>query len=287
MIYSICTLLATTTCASPILTADEGEQIGTAFMDTLRSGFAADDFSTQHPMFADHVDWDWSGGVVGSGTRDDYYDTLATTWQPLVSSFQPSNVMVVTDTERGIISLPHELVINIDGRGNAPTCLFAGANVFELHVGRDHKITQFRGLWDSNNVDMNRCIHEASKPDIVRTCAGAYLNFQTKGEHGIPLSEYWTEDAIFDPKFPVEGLTRQVGREAILAQLRDMDEHPGLAGFAVDPYRFDRVGDRVYVAERITTNRGGTFNGLAVHTFNSGGECVDTTTYHANMKLIH
>mgnify|MGYP002631325866 CR=1 FL=1 len=255
-------------------------RIGMTFMDTMRSGFAANDFSAQHSMFADHVEWDWSGGVSGSGTRDDYYETLGVTWQPLVSSFLPSNLMVVTDTARGVIAVPHELVINIDGRGNAPACLFRGRNVFELHVDEAHQITRFSGLWDPNDVDMNHCIQEASKSDIVKTCTDAYLNFQSKGEYGIPLSEYWTEDAIFEPAFPVDGLVRQVGSNAILAQLRDIDQYPGLAGFAVDPYRFDRVGNRVYVSEHVSTDRAGTFDGIAVHTFNSDGECVHTTTYH-------
>lgn len=287
MARSIFSFLVVTAHASPILTVEEGRRIGTSFMDTLQSGFASNDFSAQYAMFADHVDWDWSGGVVGSGSRQDYYDTLARTWQPLVSSFQPSDLMIVTDTDQGIIALPHELVINIDGRGRSPTCLFRGKNLFEIHVDDDHKITRFRGLWDPNDADMNRCIHEASKPDIVQTCTDAYLNFQTKGEYGIPLSEYWAEDAVFEPSFPVDGLTRQVGREAILAQLRDVDRHAGLAGFSVEPYRFDRVGNRVYVLEHITTNRAGTFDGLAIHTFNSGGECVRTVTYHDSTKLRH
>jgi hypothetical protein len=268
-----------------VITVTEGEAIGSEFMDSLAHGFKKNDFSDQHNMFADEVSWEWSGGVTGSGSRQDYYDVLANTWQPLVSSFQPSNTLFVVDTERGIISIPHELVINIDGRGNGPTCLFHGKNVFELHVNADKEIVTFRGLWDSEDQDMNRCIASASGPNLVDICSNAYLNFQSKGEYGTPLNEFWSEDAILDPKFPVQGWTRQDGREAILNQINHLNDYSGLAGFSVEPYNFERIGNRVFAFEHITTDRGASFDGLAIHTFNDGGECVRTDTYHDSAEL--
>jgi hypothetical protein len=268
------------------LRADRGEAIGKTFMRTLQHGFEADDFSAQYLLFADDVSWDWSGGESGSGTRQDFFDTLARTWQPLLSSFDPTNVMYVTDTARGIVSIPHELVINVDGRGNGPTCLFRGKNVFEIHLNTDHKITAFNGVWDPNDPALNACIGSASGPDLVSICRNAYLNYQTGGEDGLPLDEYWTSDAVLRPMFPVPGWTEQVGRANILDQIRNLDDYPALEGFSVTPYAFERLGNKVYAYEHVTTSAGASFDGLAVHTFNGGGECVRTETYHDSAELV-
>ena len=269
----------------PVISVDDGVALGSTFMDTLSTGFASNDFSAQRDLFADDVTWEWSGGVEGSGSRDEYFDTLAHTWQPLVSRFEPANVMVVVDTARGIVSIPHEALLDIDGRGCGGTCLFRGKNIFELRVNRAHQIVEFRGLWDPADAAMNACIAGASGPNLVQICASAYVNFRTGGADGLPLAEFWAADAVLDPKFPVDGWARQEGREAILKQISELGNHPGLVGFSVNPEEFVRIGNRVYVHERVATDAGGAFDGLAVHTFNAHGECTRTDTYHDSLKL--
>lgn len=79
-----------------MLTAEEGEKLAADYMASLKKCFAANDFTSQHAMMADHAAWDWRGGIKGSGSKAEY-SVLAGSWQPLVSAFLPTNVNVVSD----------------------------------------------------------------------------------------------------------------------------------------------------------------------------------------------
>ena len=67
--------------------------------------------------------------MSGSGPISDYYKVLENSWQAIVSSFLPSNVFSVVDTETGEIGIAHELAIDINGRKDGHSCWFQGKNV--------------------------------------------------------------------------------------------------------------------------------------------------------------
>ena len=111
-------------------------------------------------MLADSMEWEWSGGVKGKGSKEDYYAVMAGSWQAVVSSFHASNIFPIVDTTTGTIAVPHEILININGRGNGPDCFFQGRNIFTFTVFS--KVASFRGLWDPNNAEMNKCLASAT-----------------------------------------------------------------------------------------------------------------------------
>merc|ERR1719263_482372 len=112
-------------------------------------------------MFANQVSWDWSGGVKGTGTKDEFYGVLENSWQMIVSDMIPSNAFTGVDTDQSKIVVTFEFVANMDGRGNGPMCLFHGRNMFSLDIDANNKITNFVGLWDHNDPKMAACLATA------------------------------------------------------------------------------------------------------------------------------
>ena len=140
-----------------IITQAEGQALGAAYLESIKAGMISNDFTPQHEMMADRVAWEWSGGVVGEGPKEEYYKVLAGSWQAVVSDFRPSNVFIVCDGVQGIITVSFEITLVMNGRGAVPITpeqVFSGKNMFEIHVNADKKITKFRGIWDPVNPDM-------------------------------------------------------------------------------------------------------------------------------------
>eukprot|EP00947_MAST-08B_sp_MAST-8B-sp1_P005849 g5849.t1 len=140
-----------------IITKEEGTEIAHAYLNSLNKCFAANDFESQKAMMAPEVEWDWTGDVAGKGPMDEYYKVLAGSWQLVVSQFLPTNVFVVTDTQRGIICITFDIVLIMDGRGKVPinpASTFTGKNMFEIQVDEAKKINRFRGVWDGADEHM-------------------------------------------------------------------------------------------------------------------------------------
>ena len=141
----------------PIISVEQGEAFGKAYIQNLHECFMADDMTSNKALTADVVEWNWSGGVAGKGPQEEYYKVLAGSWQMVVSQFLPSNVFVVTDPMTGTICIAFEVTLIMDGRGAVPindASTFQGKNVFELTVNKDHKVACFRGIWDPINPKM-------------------------------------------------------------------------------------------------------------------------------------
>merc|ERR1719271_2183877 len=104
--------------------------------------------------------WDWSGGVAGKGTRDDFFEVLGATWQKMVSNFEPTNIATVVDTQAGKIYTTFTIELLLDGHGAVPAkdSIFSGRNFFEFDVDKDGKINYFKGRWDSNGPSLNKMI---------------------------------------------------------------------------------------------------------------------------------
>lgn len=123
--------------------------------------------------------------------------------------------------------------------------------------------------------------------NIAEICEQAYLAFRTDGKEGLPLDQYWHEDAVMTPMFEVAGWKAVKGREAILQQLANTKNFPGLKGFQVMPTKFDVVGNAVYVHEDVKTDHAGSFKGLAIHEFDTNGKCVKVTPIHDSFKMTY
>jgi hypothetical protein len=117
-------------------------------------------------MMSDVLSWDWSGGVVGTGPKADYYKVLEGSWQAIVSNFIPTNMFYVVDGAQGIICCTFDITLVMDGRGAVPITpqqVFTGKNMMELHVDADKKICKFRGLWNPDDPEMGAAMGAVMK----------------------------------------------------------------------------------------------------------------------------
>merc|ERR1712100_897613 len=142
------------TCAFA-LTEQEGFDFAKEYLSDLKRGFATNDFSFQHAKVSDTIEWNWSGGVAGKGTKQEYFSVLQNSWQAVVSHFHASNIFPVVDAAKNEISITFEILLNINGRGNGPDCWFVGRNMFSIGLDENKKINKFIGRWNPNDESLN------------------------------------------------------------------------------------------------------------------------------------
>ena len=144
---------------SNALTVAEGKAIGskllTSMTNTLASGSMqkmADD------MFADEIEWIWSGPQVGKGSKEDLVKEFAGSWGAMVSAFNPTHhPYIVVDTGAKKVSVAFDVTITIDGHSLAP-CYNTLSSIFTLTVNDEGKVTVWEGMWDSGDVQTAHCM---------------------------------------------------------------------------------------------------------------------------------
>lgn len=135
---------------------------GVAFADKLMAAFAAGFAKNNHAettagLFASELSWDWSDGTKGEGKLSEIMGVMSKSWGFMVDTFIPLNTSVVVDTDRSIVFISCDLVLNITGGLDDENNPVAGAVVFALHLdngicmGMGRKITRWEGYWDNNN----------------------------------------------------------------------------------------------------------------------------------------
>jgi hypothetical protein len=103
-----------------MITVAEGDALASDFLASLKNCFAANDMTEHRTFMADAMEWDWSGGIKGAGTKDEFFAVLGGSWQMVVSQFLPTNSYVVTDGEKGIVICTFDIVLIMDGHGKVP-----------------------------------------------------------------------------------------------------------------------------------------------------------------------
>jgi len=78
-----------------IISADEGRAFVVDIMANMNKCFAANDFSSNRAFMAEEMEWEWSGGVSGKGSKEDYFKVLEGSWGALVSQFLPGTPATV------------------------------------------------------------------------------------------------------------------------------------------------------------------------------------------------
>ena len=78
-----------------VISKAEGEALVSAVMAMNSACFLDNKWEPSRKLYADTVSWDWSGGVTGKGTWDDFVQVLSGSWGAVVSQFRPSNVYTV------------------------------------------------------------------------------------------------------------------------------------------------------------------------------------------------
>lgn len=135
---------------------------GVAFASKLMTAFAAGFSKNNHAettsgFFANELSWDWSDGTKGEGKLSEIMGVMAKSWGFMVDSFHPLNTAVVVDTDRSIVFISSDLVLNITGGLADENNPVGNKAVFILHLdngnffGFGKKIVKWEGYWDQNH----------------------------------------------------------------------------------------------------------------------------------------
>ena len=140
------------------ITYAEGVACASKLMTAFAAGFAKNNHAeTTAGLFADELSWDWSDGTKGEGKLSEIMGVMAKSWGFMVDSFHPLNTAVVVDTDRSIVFISCDLVLNITGGLADENNPVGNKAVFVLHLdngnclGFGKKIVKWDGHWDQNH----------------------------------------------------------------------------------------------------------------------------------------
>jgi hypothetical protein len=142
-----------------IISFEDGMKFMKKFMDGIGECFDKGDWSPEGPigdMFADELEWVFSGDMEGKGSGADYLETLKNSWGALVSKTDYTVRGATVDTVAGTIYFTHEVFLLIDGHGAVKTkdSMFFGRNFYAITLDKDHKITKWEAHWNSVDPDL-------------------------------------------------------------------------------------------------------------------------------------
>lgn len=140
---------------NPIMPITHAE--GVAYADKMLTAFAAGFPKNNHAettagLFADVLAWDWSDGTKGEGKLSELWGIMAKSWGFMCDRFHALNTHIVVDTNRYLIRLSFDLVLNITGGladENNPVA-FPIVFALDLDNGKKRKIIKFAAYWDHN-----------------------------------------------------------------------------------------------------------------------------------------
>ena len=134
---------------------------------TLASGSMA---KMADELFADEIEWVWSGPQEGKGKKEAFVAEFANTWGAIVSAFLPASLVhTVTDPVAKKISFISDVTINLNGKGKVPDCYVTLPTLWVLTVNEELKVTRWEGMWDPADPTMVACmgkVQAAIKEDL-------------------------------------------------------------------------------------------------------------------------
>lgn len=141
------------------LTRQEGHEIATKMLSTMSNTLETGSMAAQaDEMFAEELEWNWSGPQTGKGPKADLVKEMDAGWARTVSAFLTSSPFVVTDTKASKISVAFDLYVNADGRGKVPNCYVNVPCVWTFHVNGAKKVVRWDALWDNEDPQMLNCV---------------------------------------------------------------------------------------------------------------------------------
>jgi hypothetical protein len=155
--------------STTVTTTEDLQDIGTEFLETFAALCRL--ASTQHlrdstdiiKMMADKVEWDWSGGIKGSGTPDLLFTGPSSAfggfWGQLLSDLVPLNIFTSVDPGHGEIFISFDTVMVIPKskqtivqkafrETHSEKMILNKRIMFELVVDNDRKIKYWKARWN-------------------------------------------------------------------------------------------------------------------------------------------
>ena len=140
------------------ITKEEGEKWAKDFFAAFQLGFAGNNHGiTLKPFLAEKMSWDWSDGFSGTDEPSPTLtDKFAQTWGFMVEKVIAHPIVLVSTTDDRIEMFSPTFVIQING--GLPVSYPVGQPVSFTMTVKDGKATNWVGLWDQGDAEMNDAI---------------------------------------------------------------------------------------------------------------------------------
>ena len=92
-------------------------------------------------MFADTIEWDWTGPQKGKGTKEALVKEMADTWGSMVSSFTPGDVIITVDPDASLVAVSLYITININLHGKVANCYPTITGNVQLKLDGENRVT--------------------------------------------------------------------------------------------------------------------------------------------------
>ena len=112
-------------------------------------------------MFADTIEWDWTGPQKGKGTKEALVKEFADTWGSMVSSFTPGDVIITVDPDASLVAVSLYITININLHGKVANCYPTITGNVQLKLDGENRITYWQFLWDNQDPKLVSCVGKA------------------------------------------------------------------------------------------------------------------------------
>ena len=145
------------------ITKEEGEKWAKDFFAAFQLGFAGNNHGeTLKNFLAEKMSWDWSDGFSGTDEPSSTLtDKFAQTWGFMVEKVIAHPIVLVSTTDDRIEMFSPTFVIQING--GLPVSYPVGQPVSFTMTVKDGKATNWVGLWDQGDAEMNDAADEVKR----------------------------------------------------------------------------------------------------------------------------
>eukprot|EP01083_Nonionella_stella_P153953 495351_1 len=170
------------------ITLEEGEAFAAAVLKAFSDGFTENNHAdTCAQIFADKLSWDWSDGNKGEGSYEEIMKIVSKDWGSMVSSFVFSDPHVAVDTNRSIVAIAVQLVMNVTGGLNDENNPVINNAVYVMHLNEDKKCVKWHMCFDPNDPARNAAFAKVAKKletvtKVTKGVAGSSMTRLSEGQ---------------------------------------------------------------------------------------------------------
>eukprot|EP01083_Nonionella_stella_P028689 79044_1 len=146
------------------ITLEEGEAFAVAVLKAFSDGFAKNNFAdTCANIFADKLSWNWSDGNKGEGSYNEVMKIVSKDWGSMVSSCLFSDPIVAVDTNRSVVAISVQHVMNVTGGFRDENNPVIDTVAYAMHLNEDKKCVKWNMCFDPNPADRKAAFEKVAK----------------------------------------------------------------------------------------------------------------------------
>ena len=137
------------------ITVEEGKAYAEKMMTGFAAGFSKNDHAeTVGNLVAETLEWDWSDGTKGTGSKATLFDIFSKSWGFLCDTFIQINPHIVVDTDYSVITVAGPVVVNLTGGLPDESNIVRNDIEMVFHLNQDKKCVKWVGIWNNQHPDI-------------------------------------------------------------------------------------------------------------------------------------